>query len=68
MGDTAEITTLQVLADDGAVFGPFTLDGADTVYYFKTDMTTGRLRFEVVESSGGNTGAVEIEIYGQPAP
>ncbi len=68
MGDSAEITTFQVVAEDGAVYGPFTLDGADTVYYFNADITTGRLRFEVVESSGGNTGAVEIEVYGEPAP
>lgn len=68
MGDSAQINSFQVVADNGAVYGPFRLDGADTVHYFAADLTTGRLRFEVVESSGGNTGAVEIEVYGDPAP
>jgi hypothetical protein len=29
------------------------------------DFVAQRLRFEVVKSSGGNTGAVEIEIFGE---
>ena len=48
--------------------GPFTLDGASAIKYFETDFTASKLRFAPSDSSGGNTGAVEIEIYGDPAP
>jgi len=30
-------------------------------------MEAKRLKFEVLETSGGNTGALEIEVYGDPA-
>jgi hypothetical protein len=46
------------------VGGPFEVNDALTLHYFDADLTATRLRFEAVESSGGNTGAVEIEVYG----
>lgn len=64
MGTSAQITTFRVMAD-GKLMGSFTLDGATSVNYFETDTTAVRLRFEAIETSGGNTGAVEIEIYGE---
>lgn len=64
MGTSAQIITFRVMAD-GRTVGSFTLDGATSVHYFETDITAQRLRFEAVETSGGNTGAVEIEIYGE---
>ena len=67
MVTSARIITFQVIAGDGTVAGPFELDGASSVHYFETDITATRLRFEVVESTGGNTGAVEIEVYGEPS-
>jgi hypothetical protein len=67
MVTSAQVTRFQVVAGDGAVAGPFELDGASSVHYFDTHILASRLRFEVVESSGGNTGAVEIEIYGEPS-
>ena len=57
----------QVVAGDGTVAGPFELDGASSVHYFETDFSARRLRSEVVKSTGGNTGAVEIEVYGEPS-
>ncbi len=63
MGTSAQIITFRVTAD-GRTVGSFTLDDATSVHYFETDTTAQRLRFEAVETSGGNTGAVEIEIYG----
>lgn len=66
MGSSAQITSFQVLADDGKTFGPFKLADAAGIHYFPVDFTAKRLRFEAVETSGGNTGAVEIEVYGQP--
>jgi hypothetical protein len=68
MVTSARIISFQVVTDDGTVAGPFTLDGASSVHYFETSITVSRLRFEVVESTGGNTGAVEIEVYGEPTP
>jgi len=66
MGTSAEISTFRVIADGAQVYGPFKLKDAAQIYYFSTDFTAERLRFEAVETTGGNTGAVEIEVYGQP--
>ena len=57
-----------MITDRGEVYGPFTLDDASAIHYFDTDFTAKRVRFEAVESSGGNTGAVEIEVLGEPVP
>ena len=38
------------------------------IFYFDTKITGKRLRFEAVDTSGGNTGAMEIEVYGDPLP
>ena len=68
MGDSAEIFSFRVVTDRGEVVGPFTLAGADGMHYFETDIAGKSLRFEAVNTSGGNTGAVEIEVYGAPLP
>ena len=68
MGTSAQISSFQVVTDQGRTIGPFTVNSDATVTYFQTDFEATRLRFEVIESSGGNTGAVEIEVYGTPAP
>ena len=68
MGASAQISSFQVLTDQGETVGPFDVDSADTVSFFDTDFEATRLRFEVIGSSGGNTGAVEIEVYGTPVP
>ena len=68
MGDSAEIFVFRVVTEQGEVVGPFTLEGADGMYYFETDIVGKSLRFEAVDTSGGNTGAVEIEVYGTPLP
>jgi hypothetical protein len=66
MGSSAQIESLQVTTDGGETIGPLELADAAQSYYFDTDFSAKRLRFQVVSSSGGNTGAVEIEIYGEP--
>jgi hypothetical protein len=66
MGSSAQIQSFQIVTDRGETIGPFDLADASQAYYFDTDFTARRLRFEVVTSSGGNTGAVEIEVYGEP--
>jgi hypothetical protein len=68
VGTSAQILSFQVVTGRGETHGPFTLDGAAAVYYFDTDLVAKRSRFEAVDSSGGNTGAVEIEAYGQAVP
>ena len=66
MGSSAEIRTFRVIADGGQAYGPFALADAGSIHYFAIDFTAKRLRFEAVDTSGGNTGAVEIEVYGTP--
>lgn len=66
MGSSAQIQSFQIVSDAGETVGPFNLTDASQGYYFDTDFTASRLRFEVVASTGGNTGAVEIEVYGEP--
>jgi hypothetical protein len=49
-----------VTVDGGDTFGPYSA-GADPV---EVKFRGTILRFDVTESTGGNTGAVEIEVYG----
>jgi len=66
MGSTAQILSFRIVTEQGEEIGPFALPDAAQAYSFDTDFTARRLRFEAVETSGGNTGAVEIEVYGEP--
>ena len=67
MGSSAEIQSFQIVTDRGETIGPFELADAAQSYTFEADFYARRLRFEALTSSGGNTGAVEIEVYGEPA-
>lgn len=67
MGSTAQISSFRIVTEQGEEIGPFSLSDAAQIVYFDTDFTARRLRFEAVETSGGNTGAVEIEVYGEPS-
>jgi hypothetical protein len=62
---TSRVTAFSVTADDGTVYGPFTVPDADQAYSFDVDFETTSIRFEVVSSTGGNTGAVEFGVYGE---
>ena len=66
MGDTAQVNSFQVTTDRDETYGPFTVNDATTIYRFDTQFTARRLRFELLDTSGGNTGALEIEVYGEP--
>lgn len=67
MGSSAQVESFRIITDQGETYGPYELSGAAQAEYFQVDFTAQRLRFEVVSSSGGNTGAVEIEVYGEAA-
>ena len=65
MGDTGEIRKLRLLDGDGEVIGEFEIPDAERLYNFElTPVQVQNLRFEVLESTGGNTGTREIRIYG----
>ncbi len=66
MGSSAQISQFRVITDKGETLGPFDIADASQVYYFPVNTTAQTLRFEVLKSSGGNTGAAEIEVYAAP--
>ena len=68
MGASAQIFTFRVVTDRGQTAGPFELNDASRLFHFDTDLVAKRLRFEGLSSSGGNTGLIEIEVYGEPTP
>lgn len=63
--DTAQIFAFAVVTDNGERYGPFELPDANQGHSFEVDFMASSLRFEVVDSNGGNTGFVEIEAYGE---
>ena len=67
MGTSAQVLSFTVATEGGEMVGPFRLDGASAAEHFEVDLRATRLRFEADETTGGNTGAVEIEVYGEPA-
>ena len=65
--DTAQIFLFTVTDDQGQSYGPFELPDATQPYSFAVDFVASVLRFDVVDSNGGNTGFVELAAYGTPA-
>jgi hypothetical protein len=63
---SAQITGFTITTDNGEVYGPFELPDAEQSYTFDVEIEAKTLRFDVETSSGGNTGAVEIAVYGEP--
>jgi len=66
MGSSAQIQEFEAVADGTTRLGPFTIADAGRAHRFPVDVTAKRLRFNVLKSSGGNTGAVEIEALAAP--
>ena len=62
---TAQIFTFKVTTDSGKSFGPFTLPDAKKSYRFPLETIARSLKLEAVDTSGGNTGLVEILAYGK---
>lgn len=65
---TSIVTKVQLRFDDGEPVGPFATPDPDVRYEFRLEqgVASQRATLEVVESSGGNTGAREIEYIGTP--
>ena len=63
---SAQIFEFTVTTDSGEMYGPFTLPDYEQAYDFEVEFEAESLRFDVVDSSGGNVGAVEIAVYGEP--
>ena len=61
MGDGTAITETFTVTADGARYGPF--PASELV---PLELSAQVLRFDVESSTGGNTGATAIEVYGEP--
>ena len=64
MTDGTSITTSFAVTIDGSTYGPFEAGPGLSVGLL--DALGGVVRFDVVSSTGGNTGAIEVEVYGEP--
>lgn len=60
---SARILSFIVTTDSGSILGPFDLPDAASAYSFPIDETTRSLRLDVVESTGGNVGLVELGVF-----
>jgi hypothetical protein len=63
---TAQAFEFTITTETGEVYGPFELPDADQPYEFAVSFEAETLRFDITNSSGGNTGAVEVAVYGEP--
>jgi F5/8 type C domain len=64
MSDGSAITrTFAVIVDGHRRYGPFPAGNIVNARVSRVSFTGRRLRFDVVTSSGGNTGATEIEVF-----
>lgn len=53
-----------IVTDSGDTFGPYDLPDPNQPYQFDVAIETETLRFNLMNTTGGNTGAVEIAVYG----
>ncbi len=63
MGTSPQIGRFEVENEAGEIFGPFALSDASQLYRFPASGRGQRFTFRVVQSSGGNTGVVEIGVF-----
>jgi predicted component of type VI protein secretion system len=65
MGDGSSIVrSFTLTLDDGTELGPFEAgDGLLAVTAFGRPVTTTTVRFDAVDTTGGNTGLVDLELY-----
>lgn len=63
MGTSAQIERLRVVNEDGEVFGPFEVRDANQLHAYPAEGEGQQFTFQVLSSSGGNTGAVEVAVF-----
>ncbi|NND84986.1 MAG: discoidin domain-containing protein [Acidimicrobiia bacterium] len=64
MSDGTSLTTsFTITVDGGETYGPF--DAGPGLAVALVDFAGYRIRIDVATSTGGNTGAIEVEIYGE---
>jgi len=63
---TAQILSFTITDDAGNVYGPFEVPEPGEIGEYAVDFVTSSVRFDVAESTGGNTGIVEIALLGEP--
>ncbi len=66
MASSARILSFEVETEDGATFGPYELPDANGLHRFPLEADADRLTLRVADSTGGNTGLVELEVYRAP--
>lgn len=66
MADGTAITEEFTVTIDGEAYGPFPAGNLSRPQTAAIDATGRMIRFDVTSSTGGNTGAVEIRVYGPP--
>lgn len=62
---TSQILEFTITTDSGEVYGPFEVPEQQVVT-FDVAFEAEFIRFDVTDSSGGNTGIDEIALYGEP--
>ena len=62
---TAIAKAFTITTDGGETFGPFELPDASSTYDFEVDIEAQTLRFNLMDTTGGNTGVVDIAVYGE---
>ncbi len=66
MSDGSAITNaFTITTETGEVLGPFELPGTDNSYTFDVAIQAETLRFNLMETTGGNTGVVDIAVFGE---
>jgi hypothetical protein len=67
MNDGTAITeAFTITTDSGEVFGPFEVEAYTDLTSFEVDIVAATLRYDVERSTGGNTGLIDIAVYGTP--
>jgi hypothetical protein len=65
MPDNTAITEAFTITTDGDdTHGPFAVPDTGQAYEFEVDFATQTLRFDLVNTTGGNTGVVDISVLG----
>lgn len=62
---SATTLAFTVTTESGEVFGPFEVRDASQPYEFEVAFEAQTLRFDLLDTTGGNTGVVDIAVYGE---